>query len=215
MGRMNTSIFLKQARRHFQRTGAIAPSSRFLARAICSELRGAGGPTRALEAGAGTGALTGEILKSLPDGSSLDIYEVNPVFAEHLLQAYGSRQEEGRRAAARGVAVRVHNTPVQALARDASFDFVISGLPLNNFDKSLVKELMSRLLAALRPGGVMSYFEYLMIRELKSLTTGSVERKRLRSIQRVTGQYLRKYEFRRESVLLNIPPAVVHFLRRP
>lgn len=212
---MSTSMFLRQARRDFQRTGAIAPSSRFLARAICGELRRATAPVRVLEAGAGTGALTGEIIASLPDRSSLDIYELNPVFAEHLREAYAGKTGEGRRATERGVAVRVHTAPVQSLPDGASFDYVVSGLPLNNFDKALVKALMARMFEALRVGGVLSYFEYLLIRELKSLATGPVERRRLRSVGRVTGQYLRKYEFRRESVLLNIPPAVVHFLRRP
>ena len=113
-------MFLRQARRDFLRTGAIAPSSRFLARAICSEMRRAGPPVRALEAGAGTGALTGEILESLPDGSRLDIYELNPVFAEHLASAYGSRQEAGRRALGGGGGGSVDQPPRQGQHPDDS-----------------------------------------------------------------------------------------------
>ena len=68
---------------------------------------------------------------------------------------------------------------------------------------------------ALKPGGVMAYFEYLLIRELKSLTTGKQERRRLRRVGKITGSFLDRYEFRREAVFLNIPPAIVHHLRKP
>ena len=50
-----TRVFLKGARRDFRHTGAIAPSSRFLARAITSAIDPAAAPLRVMEAGAGTG----------------------------------------------------------------------------------------------------------------------------------------------------------------
>ncbi len=207
--RLHTRLFLTQARLNFLHTGAIAPSSRFLARAMSATLdsssRG-GGPLTVLEAGAGTGALTVEIVRRLPPGSHLDIYEVNPTFAQHLDRTFRSN---GR------VEVRVVNEPVQAVPDSARYDAIISGLPLNNFKPAIVKAILKRLFATLRPGGSLSYFEYLLIRELKSLATGPRERRRLRRVGRVTGSYLEKYEFRREAVFLNIPPAVVHHLRKP
>ena len=233
-----TRLFLKGARDDFTHTGAIAPSSRFLARAITSAInatgdaRGAGGSGRALrvlEAGAGTGALTQEILRRLPAGSHLDIYEINPVFAEHLTAkfdrsghgssgSHGSIGGSGGGAEAAGpssVSVRVHNARVQEIRPDASYDAIVSGLPLNNFKPSQVRRILETLMAALKPGGVMSWFEYLLIRELKSFTTGSRERRRLRRVGRLTGGYIDRYEFRREAIFLNLPPAVVHHLRKP
>ncbi len=204
--RLNTRLFLTQARLNFMHTGAIAPSSRFLARAITSALDSARSPLTVLEAGAGTGALTVEIVRRLPPGSHLDIYEVNPTFAQHLDRTF---RRNGR------VNVRVVNEAVQAVPDSSCYDAIISGLPLNNFKPSLVKEILKRLFATLRPGGSLSYFEYLLIRELKSLATGPRERRRLRRVGRVTGSYIEKYEFRREAVFLNIPPAVVHHLRKP
>jgi len=207
--RLHTRLFLTQARLNFLHTGAIAPSSRFLARAVTAALESSGGggrPLTVLEAGAGTGALTVEIVRRLPHGSHLDIYEVNPTFAQHLERTF---RRNGR------VEVRVVNEPVQAVPDGACYDAIISGLPLNNFKPSLVKGILKRLFATLRPGGTLSYFEYLLIRELKSLATGPRERRRLRRVGRVTGSFLDKYEFRREAVFLNIPPAVVHHLRKP
>ena len=201
-----TRLFLKGARGDFHHTGAIAPSSRFLARAITSNISPGNGPMRVLEAGAGTGALTVEILGSLAAGSHLDIYEVNPIFAGHLEKSFSENN--------RGVTVTVNNKRVQDLPEGASYDVVICGLPFNNFEPPVVKEILSGLVAALKPGGVLCYFEYLLIRRLKSLTTGRVEKRRLKSVARVTSRFIRKHEFKRSAVLLNLPPAVVHHLRR-
>ena len=199
-----TRLFLKQAREDFLRIGAIAPSSRFLARAVTSLLGDHGAPLRVLEAGAGTGALTSEILRRMPTGSTLDIYEINPTFARHLAERFGSHRN-----------VAVWNKAVEEVSAQPSYDAIISGLPLNNFQPSEVRSTLAALFAALRPGGALTYFEYLLIREIKSLTTGRQERRRLRKVGRVTGGYLRRYEFQREAVFLNIPPALVHHLRKP
>lgn len=208
-----TRLFLKGARRDFLHTGAIAPSSRFLARAITSALRNTISPQRVLEAGAGTGALTREILRKLPAGSHLDIYEMNPIFAEHLARRFC---EDGNgNGKARRLEVLVHNRRVQDIRPDASYDIIVSGLPLNNFKPSQVREILETLLAALKPGGVLSWFEYLLIRRIKLITTGRRERRRLRRVARMTARYINRYEFSREAILLNIPPAVVHHLRKP
>lgn len=202
----STRLFLKGARGDFHHTGAIAPSSRFLARAITSNISASAGPMKVLEAGAGTGALTVEILRALAPGSQLDIYEVNPIFAAHLEKTFGVNEH--------GVTVTVNNKRVQDLPADAAYDAVICGLPFNNFEPPVVKEILSTLVGALKPGGVLCYFEYLLIRHLKSLATGRVEKRRLRSVARVTSRFIRKHEFKRSAVLLNLPPAVVHHLRR-
>lgn len=197
-------LFLKQARRDFLHTGAIVPSSKFLARSVTWPLVRPAGPLSVLEAGAGTGALTAEVLARLPRGSRLDIYEINPIFAGHLQRRFGN-----------GGAVNVRNSPVQEVPSDPEYDVIICGLPLNNFRPSEVRQILKRLFAALRPGGMLTYFEYLLIRELKSLATGPRERRRLRKVGLVTGSYLEKYEIRRDAVMLNIPPAIVHHLRKP
>jgi phosphatidylethanolamine/phosphatidyl-N-methylethanolamine N-methyltransferase len=207
-----TRLFLKGARHDFRHTGAIAPSSRFLARAITSAIDPERGPLKALEAGAGTGALTVEILKRLPEGSHLDIYEINPTFAEHLARRFCEDGKGGSRRAR--VEVSVHNRRVQDLGEHSSYDAIVSGLPLNNFKPSQVRQILETLMGALRPGGVLSWFEYLLIRELKSIVTARSERRRLKRIGRLTGGYLDRYEFRREAIFLNIPPAVVHHLRK-
>lgn len=206
-----TRVFFRGAREAFQQTGAIAPSSRFLARAITSAIRGQGRrPLRVLEAGAGTGALTGEILRCLPEGSTLDIYEINPVFAGYLQEKFGGPERgPGRRL------VQVHNRKVQEISAESRYDAIVSGLPLNNFRPAEVREILTVLMRTLQPGGVLSYFEYLLIRELKSFAARAHERRRLKEVGMVTGRFLDAYEFRRDAVVLNIPPALVHHLGKP
>jgi phospholipid N-methyltransferase len=202
--RSGTRLFLKQARRNFLNTGAIAPSSRYVARAATMPLRAALHPLEVLEAGAGTGALTREIVRLMPRGSHLDIYEINPSFAWHLEHTF-SRADE----------VRVHNRGVLSIPPYPRYDAIVSGLPLNNFTPDQVREIFERLFSVLKPGGTMTYFEYLLIRGIKSLTTSREERRRLRRIGRVTNGFLRQYAFRKEAILMNIPPALVHSLRKP
>ena len=201
-----TRLFLRQAKEDFLHTGAIAPSSRFLARAVTWSLRSHrdnGHPLNVLEAGAGTGAVTREIVRCLPAGSRLDIYEINPVFTHHLERRFSS------------ATVSVHNKKVEDVEPVPQFDAIVSGLPLNNFSASDVRNILEILFTALKPGGTLAWFEYLFIRELKSLATGSRERRRLRKVGRVTGGYLRRYAIRREAVFMNLPPALVHTLRKP
>lgn len=203
-----TRLFLRQAKEDFLHTGAIAPSSRFLARAVTWSMRshsngGGHHPLHVLEAGAGTGAVTREIVRCMPAGSKLDIYEINPNFSKHLERRFASG------------AVSVHNKRVEDVGTVPRFDTIVSGLPLNNFTPSDVKNILEILFAALKPGGTLAWFEYLFIRELKSLATGSRERRRLRKVGRVTAGYLRRYAIRREAVFMNLPPALVHTLRKP
>src|SRR5438270_8819364 len=76
--------FFRAFRRNFHTTGAILPSSRFLARAMASDLKGPRGPARILEVGPGTGAVTREIVRLLLPGDRLDAVEINPSFVAHL-----------------------------------------------------------------------------------------------------------------------------------
>src|SRR5262245_40314490 len=80
--------FFRQCRRHFRSTGAILPSTRFLARALVSELRKPRGPARILEVGPGTGSVTREVLRRLSPGDRLDLVEINGQFVDLLRQRF-------------------------------------------------------------------------------------------------------------------------------
>jgi phosphatidylethanolamine/phosphatidyl-N-methylethanolamine N-methyltransferase len=199
-------LFYAEFRRHFVTTGAIAPSGAALARAITAPLAAAPGPRRVLEAGAGTGVFTREILRHLEAGDTLDIYEINPVFLPWL-----ERRKEQARIEARGIHCTVHACDLGLAPAEPRYDFIISGLPLNNFAPQRVGEILELLESRLRPGGVLSYFEYLYIRDLKrALVHDRAERARIEAVTAVVEGFLARHRHQAETVVWNLPPAVAH-----
>src|SRR5437868_5622267 len=150
--------FYQQFRRQYHNTGSILPSSRPLARALTSRLRGRRGPARILEVGPGTGAVTEEILRQLRPGDRLDLVEINADFVALLRRRFAQEPLWQQRS---GQARLIH-APLQEVEGEGLYDYLISGLPLNNFSVPLVREIFAAYRRLLRPGGVLSYFEYLM-----------------------------------------------------
>jgi phospholipid N-methyltransferase len=200
--------FFRESRRHFRNTGALLPSSRFLARALAAPLAGPRPPCRILEVGPGTGSVTREIVRRLQPGDQLDCVELNERFVERLEHSLG----HDPRFRAYRHQVHVIHSPVEALAGEAQYDFIISGLPLNNFPVDLVRDIFNAYSRLIKPGGVLSYFEYVLIRHLKTPFSGRKERRRLYRVGRLVGQYIRAFQIRRQPVLINVPPAVVRHL---
>ena len=83
--------FFTQFRETFMTTGAIAPSSRFLARAMTAPLARRTGPIRVLEIGPGTGAVTDHLVRLLQPDDQFDLVELNPKFVEILQDRFGSQ----------------------------------------------------------------------------------------------------------------------------
>src|ERR1700677_5031446 len=76
--------FFREFRRHFRTTGAVLPSSRFLARALTHPLRQPRSPARILEVGPGTGSVTRAIARRMGRGDRLDAVEINDHFVALL-----------------------------------------------------------------------------------------------------------------------------------
>lgn len=203
------SVFFREFRRNFETTGAIAPSSLRLGRRLSHYVANTPGPKRVLEVGPGTGAVTEAILQSLGPADSLDLVELNAAFVEVLRQRFAT-EPLFQAAASRS---RVIHLPVQDLPREPTYDVIVSGLPLNNFSVALVEQILESLQRLLRPGGTLSFFEYIAIRRLRALVVGLADRQRLRGIGAALDQVLRGHEIRRDAVWLNLPPAFVHHVR--
>jgi phosphatidylethanolamine/phosphatidyl-N-methylethanolamine N-methyltransferase len=201
--------FFREFRRHFQTTGAILPSSRFLARALVRPLRGPRPPCRVLEVGPGTGSVTCEIARRMQPGDRLDAVEINGRFVELLER----RLKRDRVFVSRRDQIEVIHAAVQDLLGDAVYDFIVSGLPLNNFPVALVREIFATYDRLLKPGGVLSYYEYTWVRQLKTPFVDRRERRRLFRVGRVMRGYIRNFQIRRERIFINVPPATVRHLR--
>lgn len=201
--------FVRQFGRSFSTTGAIAPSSRFLARALVQPLTTRSNPLRVLEIGPGTGAVTQAIIRALPPGSGFDLVEVNPAFARVLRTRFATER------AFQHVAefTHIHEIPIQDFTSDAPYDAIISGLPLNNFSPELVQTIFDTCFRLLAPEGTLSYFEYMLVRPLRKRLALRANRRRLRAIDEIIRPYLSARRYRSDWVFVNLPPACVHHLR--
>ncbi len=197
-------VFFGEFLRNFHTTGAIAPSSRFLGAALARYLTPEGPPRKILEVGPGTGSVTRSILRRMRPDDHLEVVELNDAFVDVLKRNF---QTDPLFAAVADRAV-VHHDRVQALPQQQQFDVVVSGLPLNNFAADDVRSILESYQQLLKPGGTLSFFEYMFFRPARSALPG-----RMRQVHQVLHPWLTKYEFRRDWVWMNVPPAWVHHVR--
>ncbi|MGW0548600.1 class I SAM-dependent methyltransferase [Streptomyces altiplanensis] len=197
----DVTLFFREFARTRRDTGAIAPSSPLLARALTRYVvPSADRPRAVLEVGPGTGAVTKHIAASLGRLDTLDLVEANPRFAALLARTY--RHEERLRLLT-GL-VQEHEL--------GSYDTIVCGLPFANFDAATAQDIFDRLIGALRPGGTLSFFAYAGVPPLRRAFTRGAARERTLAVQAVVGRTLRDHAFRTETVLGNLPPARVHHL---
>lgn len=195
--------------------GAIAPSSQAAAAALCKPYREfrerSRRPVAVLEVGAGTGPITRRLGTLLGPEDTLDVYEIDEALASVLQRDVLGRSEferpiqEGR--------VRLFREPIQNNTQVSHYDFVIAGLPFTSFELVLVKDILRVIRRSMKPDAVLSYFEYIVLRQLnKALATGR-NRRRAWTVSRYLSHNLRKYQFEQNLVFNNLPPCVVHHLR--
>ena len=202
--------FFRQFRTQFHTTGAIAPSSRHLARAMTRHIAEARGPANILEVGPGTGAVTRRILRLLKAEDRLDLVELNESFADLLRQRF---QSDPVFKSAAGQA-RVHVCGIEAFESDVRYDFIVSGLPFNNFSPAFVEQVLEALFELRRRAESSPFSSTCMSRPLRMIVSPSAERTRLGELDRVVNAFLGRHGISRDSVFLNMPPAWVQHLRK-
>jgi phosphatidylethanolamine/phosphatidyl-N-methylethanolamine N-methyltransferase len=206
-------VFWREFRRSFQSTGAVSPSGHALAAALSRHVREDTGSRekgrRILEVGPGTGAVTRHILTALRPEDRLDLVELNSEFVACMRERIAS-DTEYQPAAGR---ITLHHASVEELSEAEPYDLIVSGLPLNNFSVDLVTQILAKLQRLLAPGGTLSFFEYVAVRQAKAALSRRVERERLRGIGELLDGVLSAHETDRNLVLANVPPAWVHHVR--
>jgi phospholipid N-methyltransferase len=204
-------VFLGQFWRRYHTTGAILPSGRRLSKALCRYVAEANGrPKQILEVGPGTGPATAQLVQLLGPQDRLKIVELNDTFVEFLRHRF-EHEPDFQQCANRCEIIhdRLENLPAHT-----QYDVIVSGLPLNNFSIDLVESLLSSFERLLKPGGVISFFEYIAIRKAKAAVSSRKDRARLRGIADRIERFIAGREIRRDAVLLNVPPAWVHHVRK-
>ena len=103
--------------------------------------------------------------------------------------------------------------PLQEVPGERCYDFLISGLPLNNFSLALVEDIYKSYERLLKPAGTLTSFEYVWIRAMKMPFVGASERERLQKLTVFLEDKIRRHQIDQEIVFLNVPPAVARHLR--
>lgn len=194
---------MRHGYRTFASTGALAPSSRWLARKLIvplAEMREAAGNGQhlnVLEAGAGNGAASSHIARLLRPGDSFTMVEINSSFTAGLREWIDSDT-----VAALGLAeVTLVEDALASVPATGAYDVILSGLPHKNFGLAAANETFDWYFDALRPGGMLAFIR------LAHLPPGQVDKMILRRY--------RSYGTGRAYVPLNVPPAWVCYLQKP
>ncbi|MFJ6984569.1 MULTISPECIES: class I SAM-dependent methyltransferase [unclassified Streptomyces] len=174
-------------------TGAVAPSSPTLARAMTAGLD----LDRAevvVELGPGTGAITGEILRHLAPGARLITVELNPVLARRLAERHASSTVEVVQGSAEDLAALVPR-PV---------DVIVSGLPWTVMPHRRQRRILDAAVDVLGADGRFSTFAY-------------VHAAWTPPARRFTAELAARFGVveRGGVVWPNVPPAHVHRAARP
>jgi phosphatidylserine decarboxylase len=198
--------FFKEFLSNIREVAAVLPTSAAAADALAAELARWSGPKRVLEVGAGTGAITAQIVPHLRAGDELTLCELNTTFMATLEKRF-AEEATFRRVQSQ---TRFFAGSILDLPAEGQFDFIVSTLPFNVFPVTLVEAILAYYQRLLKPGGVLSYIEYIGGRTLHDLIGHDPHHAaRLAVMQR----YQAAYTVRRTVVLGNVPPAWIHYLR--
>ncbi|MCB0333601.1 MAG: methyltransferase domain-containing protein [Bdellovibrionales bacterium] len=197
--------FLKE----FHTTGAICSTSPVAAKTLCHPLEGSRSPKRILEVGAGTGAVTFQILPRLQEGDSLTICEVNSNFAEQLRKRLDASPLFAKHAAR----TSFFEGYIQELTASQPFDVIICSLPFLNFTVELTDEIFTKLRELSHEPTVLTYYEYIGIRSLSKIFSLSQRRERFQKLDAYLTSLLLKHEIQKERIWFNFLPIDVHTLQ--
>jgi phosphatidylethanolamine/phosphatidyl-N-methylethanolamine N-methyltransferase len=204
------ATFVKQFGTRFETTGSLMPSSRFVAKAITRFVQQRGKDSiRILECGPGTGPFSDRIVRLLQPGDAYHLVELNEIFVAVLRQRFAEEQHWMRVKEM----TEIFALPLQDFNPDEKYDFIISGLPHINFPTQVVEEITASYFKLLKPGGMLSYFEYMYVRPIRKMVTLGNNRRRIREVNAIMEGHIGRHRVRRDSILINVPPVWVQHLR--
>jgi phosphatidylethanolamine/phosphatidyl-N-methylethanolamine N-methyltransferase len=198
MTKISPAAFVAEALADFPTVGAIAPSSRYLTRAmlepLCLETARV-----AVELGPGTGVMTRALLNALPRDATLLAFEINDRFTRYL------------RATVRDPRLVVMNAPAEALQKELSrrgyprVDAILSSLALGFMSDRQRHGLLSEISASLSDRGIFTQYQYLHALQFSDRQLSKLD------LLRLLGRYFRSVQ--RKIIWPNLPPAFVYACR--
>lgn len=167
--------------------GSIAPSSRFLVRAMLDEAQIERARVIA-EFGPGTGVFTHKIVQRMPPDARLLVFEIDPPFAAALCARFTDPRVQIIAGSAATIGVALHEIGA------AAADCIVSGLPFTSLPRAVTHAVLRATADSLRSDGVFVTYQYTPL---------------LRNVFR---SYFASVRFARV-VVRNLPPALVFVCR--
>jgi len=197
---MDLTTFALEALTDFRTVGAVAPSSRYLAKAMLRPLPLENARV-VVELGAGTGVMTHALLNVIPLDATLLAFEINPRFSRHLESNVSDPRLKLINASAENVKREVYRRGHRHV------DAVVSSLALAFMSDTQRHAFLSDLGSVLDDSGVFTQFHYVHGLQMKN---GQVKRFKLEELLH------RHFEsVQREIIWRNMPPAYVFVCRGP
>jgi phosphatidylethanolamine/phosphatidyl-N-methylethanolamine N-methyltransferase len=189
------SVFFLEFFKSWNKTASVAPSSPFLARALCRPIDF----QRArviVELGPGTGAITAELLRRMAPDAALYAFDINAALLDHARERFHG---DSRFVPILGGAETIRATLGPKGVHHA--DAVVSSLGLTSMPDELRSSIVDQVAEYLGDSGVYTQYQY----PISAVTYKFKER-----------DFLKKYfhEIKVEHVMLNLPPADVFACRR-
>lgn len=212
-------LFLKEFVKHPHEIGSVVPSSpytcRELTRYVCNRESITATPYHILEAGAGTGVVTRQILQNLRPGDVYDIVESDPELAAKLTSMVESEEYRAKGASR----VRVYACGFEKFrdlykVQKHSYNVVITTLPFNAFPLALVQDCLFAIRDSLAPGGHWSYIEYRWLPGIKTTFTWGASCDCLKLVKKEVQDFCATaIEKKKVFILRNVPPTYVYHLK--
>jgi phosphatidylethanolamine/phosphatidyl-N-methylethanolamine N-methyltransferase len=178
---MNPAEFVAEALADFGTVGAIAPSSRYLTRAMLRPLPLENARV-VVELGPGTGVMTRALLATLPSDAKLVAFEINDRFARHLRSTISDPRFELIQSPAEALALELDRRGYRHV--DAVLSSLAMGLMSDRQRHALLSEISIRL-----KKGTFTQYQYLhglqlRDRQLSKFDMDALLRRYFRSVQR-------------------------------
>lgn len=198
--------FVLEFIKHPTTVGAILPSFQNLAKEIVSQIPKDldAIPRTICEVGpGGNGIFTDAIIRRMNAHDTLVLVEFNDTFCQQLQDRYKTLIAAGK--------VKVYNQSITDHTVTEKYDYIISGLPLNAFETSLVNEILVKFANIAKHGCKLSYFDYPIARDIARIFASPAEQRRIDEIKGAKDYFADQHNARQKNIYMNVPPArVVH-----
>ena len=184
-------FYLRTFIKNLRKTGAIAPSSKYLARDFTKVLfsnreEDEETPVRVLEIGPGTGSLTKLIIPALRTQDHFDIVELNKDFYRMISWKYRHLHN-----------VHTYHANILDFEPEAPYDFIFSSLPYEGIPRKVSKEIWEKKLQMCKAGSYITYYKYINIKRFRC---------------KFEKEVVSRFCCNEKLVLRNLPPAYLYTL---